>query len=126
MVKEEKSKKNLTSTEPKKATGNSGNTLGILTHLLGLFTGFLGPLIILLATNDKKGKDHSRYALNWQFSALIYSVIGGILSMVFIGFIILGAVSILNIIFCIIATVEASKGELWNYPLSINFFNVKK
>lgn len=109
-----------------KKSSNSDNTLGILTHLLGLFTGFLGPLIIFLATDDERGKNHSRYALNWQFSALIYSIIGGILSMIFIGIIILVAVGILNIVFCIIATVKATKGELWNYPLAINFFNVKK
>ena len=45
------------------------NTLGILSHLLGLFTGFLGPLIIFLATDDKKGKNHSKLALNWMASA---------------------------------------------------------
>ena len=112
--------------EAKKKSSGSDNTLGILSHLLGLFTGFLGPLIIFLATDDKKGKNHSRYALNWQFSLLIYSIVGTILSIVGIGAIILGIAGILNIVFCIMATVKASKGELWSYPLSINFFKVKK
>ena len=101
------------------------NTLGILSHLLGLFTGFLGPLIIFLATDDKKGKNHSKLALNWQFSALIYSVVGAILSLIFVGFLVIAAVGIINIVFCIIATVKASKGEYWVYPLTIPFFEVK-
>lgn len=109
-----------------KKSGDSDNTLGILSHLLGLFTGFLGPLIIFLVAEDKAGKNHSRYALNWQFSFLIYSIAGAILSMIVIGFFVLGVAWILNIIFCIVATVKASKGELWGYPLSIPFFKIKK
>ncbi len=29
-------------------------TLGILTHVLGIFTGFIGALIIYLVAEDKK------------------------------------------------------------------------
>jgi len=105
---------------------NSDNTLGLLSHLLALFTGFLGPLIILLASDEEAGKKHSKLALNWQFSFLIYSIAGVILSTIIIGFLVLGAAGILNIIFCIIATVKASEGKYWNYPLSIPFFKVKK
>ena len=36
------------------------NTLPILTHLLGLLTGFLGPLILLLASENKQAKKHAR------------------------------------------------------------------
>jgi hypothetical protein len=33
-------------------------TLPVLTHILGLLTGFIGPLIILLAAQDKNSKNH--------------------------------------------------------------------
>ena len=103
---------------PKKAD----TTLPLLAHLLGLITGFLGPLIILLATEDKRAKTHAKKALNWQFSLLIYYAVSFVLMFVLIGFLTFFAVAILNIIFCIMAAVKASKEELWDYPLAIPFF----
>ena len=100
------------------------NDLLFLPHLLGIFTGFLGPLIVLLVTEDKSLKNHAKAALNWQFSSLIYYIVSGILMLILIGFVLALVISILNIIFCIIAAVKASDGELWNYTLSIPFFKL--
>lgn len=127
MVKEAKKKSvpKKSASDKQVSNKNQDNVLGILSHLLGLFTGFLGPLVILLASEDKKGKKHSKIALNWQFSALIYSIVGTILSLFFVSFFILLAVGILNIAFCIIAAIKASEGEFWKYPISIPFFDVK-
>lgn len=47
------------------------NLLGAVAHFLGLFSGFLGPLIMLLVVKDEVGKKHVKNALNWQFSLLI-------------------------------------------------------
>ena|SRR3989344_6386681 len=96
-------------------------TLPLLTHILGILTGFIGALIILLATNDEYAKKHARRALNWQLSLLIYYIISFILVLVLVGFILIGVLALLNIIFCIIAAVRASKGELYTYPLTIQF-----
>jgi len=102
------------------------NTLSILTHLLGLFTGFLGPLIVLLASENKQAKKHSKIVLNWQFSLLIYFAISGVLVLLFIGFFFFAALGIMNTIFSIIGAVRASEGQVWKYPLSIRFFKIKK
>lgn len=101
------------------------NTLPILTHLLGLFTGFLGPLIILLISTEKKAKDHSKIVLNWQFSLIIYFIISAILMIILIGFLGFIALGVMNLIFSIIGTVKASEGKVWKYPLSIKFFKIK-
>ena len=98
------------------------NTLPILTHLLGLFTGFLGPLIIFFASKDKTTKSHAKVVLNWQFSLIIYSAISGILMLILIGFLGFIALGIMNTIFSIIGAVRASEKEIWKYPLSIKFF----
>jgi uncharacterized protein len=97
------------------------NTLNIITHVLGLFSGFIGALIIFLVTKEKDVKEHAKKALNWQISLLIYSFISGILIFVLIGFLLIPILGILNIIFCIMAAIKANKGELWNYPLTIQF-----
>lgn len=99
-------------------------TLLILTHILGLVVGFLAPLIILLVSDNKDVKRHSKIALNWQFSFLIYIVISFILVIVLIGFLLIPTLIILNIVFSIMAAVKASENEFWRYPLSIQFFRV--
>lgn len=96
-------------------------TLPILTHILGILTGFIGALIVLLATNDEATKKHARRALNWQLSLLIWYAISFVLILVLIGFVFLAVFALLNIIFCIIAAVKAGRNELYEYPLTIRF-----
>jgi len=96
-------------------------TLAILAHVLGLIAYFIGPLIILLVTKDKDVKKHARNALNWQISLIIYFIVAGILVFLLIGFLLLPALAIVNIVFSIMAAVKASNDELWKYPLSIQF-----
>ena len=101
------------------------NTLPVLAHILGLFSGFLGPLIILLVSKEKRVQDHCKLVLNWHFSLIIYYVLSIILMIILIGFLGLVVFSILNLIFSIMGAVKASEGKLWKYPLSIPFFKVK-
>ena len=108
------------------AKDDSDNNLGFLAHLLGILTGFIGPLITYWVAEDDSLKEHSKKALNWQFSLLIYLVISIILAFVLIGFLFLVILSVLNLVFPIIAIVKATNGELWDYPLSIRFFKSKE
>lgn len=93
----------------------------ILPHILGLLTWIVGPLITLLASDNKDLKEHSKKALNWQISLTIYSIVSGILMIILIGFLFLMILGLLNLVFCILAAVKAADGELWDYPLTINF-----
>lgn len=54
---------------------------------------------------------------------LIFSLISIPLIFVFVGFFTLLAISIIEIIFTIIAMVKASEGEVYRYPLSIRFIS---
>ena len=121
-------------------TGTDEKTLEILTHVLGIISGFIGPLIILLASENENVKNHSRRALNWQFSLLIYYgivfiffIISLILIVILIGFIFIWiiwtlfiALGICNLVFCILAAVRASNNEIYSYPLAIRFFQEKQ
>lgn len=97
------------------------NTLKVVTHILGFFTGFLGPLIILLVTKEENLKTHAKKALNWQISFFIYAIVSFILFIVLIGFLLIFAFIIMDVVFCIMAAVKAGRDESWNYPLAIPF-----
>ena len=109
------------------------NNIPTLVHILGLFTGFLGPLIILLVSKEKIDKNHAKYVLNWQFSFMIYMTLVLVITIplifVLVGLILLPILMmiliILNYVFGIMAAVKANKGKLWKYPMSIPFLKVK-
>lgn len=97
--------------------------LGILAHVLGFITGFLGPLIMYLAI-DKKSKfarEHSKEALNFQITLIIAYVVSFILVFIFIGVLFLIATSIVNVVFCIMGAVAAGNNKKYKYPITINF-----
>lgn len=104
-------------------------TWAMMTHLLSL-TGYisgigfiLGPLLMWLFKKDKSSyvNYHGKESLNFQISIIIYGFIAGILCFVFIGFLILPILGILQLILVIIASVRAKDGEEYRYPMTIRF-----
>src|SRR6266704_6559620 len=113
---------------PPPATSSDVRTWCVLCHasaLLGLFFHFLGhllgPLIVWLAKRgDSPEIDaHGKESLNFQLSMLIYNVIAGVLCLVLIGFFILAILHILNLVLVIVASIQASEGKFYRYPLAI-------
>jgi uncharacterized protein len=97
-------------------------SMGMLCHLLGIFTGFLGPLIIWLIKKDSSPwvDDQGKEALNFQIAALIVSLVCIPLIYVFcIGALLLLAVHVTRIVFGIIATIQANQGIAYRYPLTL-------
>ncbi len=108
----------------------NARTWCVLCHasaLLGLFFHFLGhifgPLIIwVLKRGDGAEIDaHGKESLNFQLSMLIYDAIALILCIVLIGIPILLVLWVLNTVLVIVASIKASDGELYRYPLTIRF-----
>ena len=97
--------------------------MAMLCHLLAIFTGFLGPLIIWLIKKDESSfvDDHGKEALNFQITVLIAMIVSGLLTFICIGFVLMLIVWIVDMIFCIIAAVKASHGEAYRYPLTFRF-----
>src|SRR5881396_1769674 len=81
----------------------------------------LGPLIVwLIKRADSPEIDaHGKESLNFQLSMLIYDAIAVILCFVLIGIPILILLWVLNTIFVIVASIQASDGKLYRYPLAI-------
>lgn len=110
-------------------------TWTVLCHasaLLGFFVPLaghiVGPLLVWLLKRDgsRAIDEHGRESLNFQISMFIYTALLGvvcfILMFVLIGFLLLPLFAILHvvdIVLVIIASVKASDGELYRYPLTI-------
>lgn len=66
---------------------------------------------------DEQGKE----AVNFQISMTIYGLISVALTVVCIGFFLLAAVGIVDLVFLLIAAVKANNGQHYRYPLTIRF-----
>lgn len=102
---------------------------GMLCHLsalLGLFTVFgfvLGPLVVWLVKKDQYPfvNDQGKESINFQISMLIYAAISAVLMIIVIGFLLLAVVAIVDIVLVVIASIAASEGRPYRYPLAIRF-----
>jgi hypothetical protein len=94
-----------------------------LVHIGGIFFGFVPALLGYLLLKDRGPfvRGHTATALNFQLTMLIAGAIGWVTSIVFVGFFILIAVSVLVLVFSIIAALAANRGEAYTYPLTIAF-----
>jgi len=66
---------------------------------------------------DEQGKE----AVNFQISITIYALISAVLTFVCVGFFLLAAVVIVDLVFLLIAAVKANNGQHYRYPLTIRF-----
>jgi len=94
----------------------------VLAHLLGLF-GFVCPLVIWLLKKDEHKfiNEQVKEILNYQISLMMYFFAAWLLCIILIGAVILPVLILLHIIFVIIATVKASEGKAYHYPIAIRF-----
>ncbi len=106
----------------------------MLAHLLGMLglvdmfiLGLIGTLAVYLTgRNDSEYvADHAREAVNFQLSLLIYAVIAGVTLLMTLGVAIIVIVPlaiglwVVRLIVGIMASVAASKGEYYRYPLCL-------
>ena len=96
-----------------------------LIHIGGILFSFLPALIGYIVLKDRGPfiRAHTATALNFQITLAIAGFIGSILTIIGVGFLILAAVWVLNIIFSILAAIAANKGEWYTYPLTIKFLS---
>jgi uncharacterized Tic20 family protein len=94
--------------------------LGVIFHFPG---HLLGPLIVWLVKRDASPEidAHGKEALNFQISMLIYNVVAAVFCLILIGFVFLAVLWILNAVFVIIASIQASDGKFYRYPMTIRF-----
>jgi len=120
--------------DPKPLTP-SVRTWTILCHA-SAFLGFFvpvaghiaGPLIVWLVKRDESPEidEHGKESVNFQISMFIYASILGVITFillfVLIGFLLIPLFAILflaDVVLVIIASLKASEGQLYRYPLTI-------
>ena len=103
-------------------------SLAMLCHLLGIFTGFLGPLIVWLVKKDSSPymDHHGRESLNFQLTVMIVlfslGCVTAVLMLVLVGILlipVLMVLPVLAIVAEVLGAVAAQKGEWYRYPCCI-------
>ncbi|TXN32848.1 DUF4870 domain-containing protein [Lacisediminihabitans profunda] len=94
-----------------------------LIHVGGIFFHFLPALIGYIVLKDRGPfvRQHTTAALNFQLTVLLGYVVGLFTIWILVGALILVAVAVVNIVFCIVAAVAADRGERYVYPMAITF-----
>jgi uncharacterized Tic20 family protein len=93
---------------------------GLVVPVVGCI---VGPLVVWQIKKeefpfvDEQGKE----AVNFQISMLIYGIVAGLLCFACVGFVLLPAVALFDLIFLLIAAVKANDGHHYRYPLTIRF-----
>jgi uncharacterized Tic20 family protein len=111
------------STEPQSTETSDERTWALAAHLsflltyagVGLGLSWIAPLVIWLVKKEESSfiEDQAKEALNFQLSVWIVCVVCGVtcilapLALV----VVIGAT-----VYCVIAAMEANKGQLYRYP----------
>ena len=94
---------------------------GLVGYVVGLI--FLGPLIIWCAKRDESAflDDQGKRALNFSLTIMLMWVVTWLLSFVIVGFLIMPLLAVFHVACVVIATIKASRGEPFEYPVAIAF-----
>ena len=102
------------------AVSQDSKNIALLMWLGTIFFSFIPALVIyLIKTEDGYLADQSKEALNWSITVFIGTVVGWILCIILIGFLVLFAIGILNIVFCILGVIATSSGKTFRVPFAI-------
>ncbi len=99
--------------------------IATVTHLGGTVFSFIPGLLVWILKKDDSAyiADQAKEALNFQITVLIAQFIAGVLAIILIGFLFMGIIWLLNVVFCIIAAISTSKGETYRYPFCLRLIN---
>ena len=97
-----------------------------LSALIGYiipFGSIIGPLVIWQIKKNEMPfvDDQGKEALNFQITIAILAIISILLILILIGFLMLWALAIIDLIFIIIAALAANNGQTYRYPFAFRF-----
>lgn len=86
-----------------------------------LALAILAPLLVLLVKGNESPfvRRHAVESLNFQITSIIVFVAGAVLTLVLVGILVLIGWAIFYLVVVIMATVKASNGEEYRYPLTL-------
>jgi uncharacterized protein len=110
----------------------SERTWGMLAHLSALaglvfplVGNILGPLFVSIGRGDRSAfvAAHAKEALNFNITVTLAAVVGGVLMLVFVGFLLLCALFIAWLVMTLLAAIRASEGAAYRYPFALRFLS---
>lgn len=109
------------------AANSDESNWGMFAHLSALvgfvipFGSLVGPLIIWLTKGKESAYvgEQAKEALNFQVTMLIVFLVCFVLSFIVIGLLLMGIAAIADLVFVILATLTASKGQMYRYPYTL-------
>jgi len=102
------------------AVSQDAKNLAVLMWVGTIVLSFIPGLVIyLIKKDDAYLLDQGTEALNWSITFMIGCFAGMILSIIGIGILITLAVMLLNLIFCVMGAMAASKGENFRAPFAL-------
>lgn len=112
------------------STGNDDKTMGMLAHILLIFTWWVGPLILWLVKKEQGGlaTENAKEALNFGITLTILVI--GIMILTFVLGIVTGGLGfilgfftwvpgVLGLIFGIMGAMSANQGNAYRYPFAL-------
>jgi len=97
--------------------------LSAFVQFLGI-PSFVGPLVVWLMKKDEPfASDQAKEALNFNISMAIYFVVSLVAIILLVGLVLVPVVAISWFILVIVATLKASNGEAYRYPMTLRFVN---
>lgn len=124
----------LSSSSPDSELDQETRSWAMACHLSSLvawagipFGNIIGPLIVWIIKRETSNfiDYHGKASLNFQITTTIYGLIAALLLFVLIGFVLLPILLLLNIIYTVVAGLEAKQGRTYQYPswLCIKFIS---
>ena len=100
-------------------------TWAILSHVLTFVGGFIAPLVIYLIKKDESPfvRQHAVESLNFQISVTVYTMVAFLLVFLLVGFFLLPLLGICTLILVIVASIKASEGHMFRYPLTLRLIS---
>jgi uncharacterized Tic20 family protein len=89
------------------------------------FGNLIAPLVMWQMKKEEMpfGSSQAKECLNFQISMTLYAIISGVLCLILIGFVMLLALFIFDLIITIIAAIKSNEGIAYRYPLTIRFIS---
>jgi uncharacterized Tic20 family protein len=107
-----------TESQPGFLPSSDEKTMAVLSHILTIIAPILAPLILYLVKKDESKfiAEHAKESLNFQITVVIVCIL---LFVTLIGILLLWAVGLVALILVIVASIRASEGKMYRYPLTI-------
>src|SRR6187402_3429595 len=114
------SNQNTSINDAPSTSSQDSKNLALLLWLGTIFFSFIPALVLFLVKKDDAYLvDQSREALNWSITAILGGIVGMILTLILIGILVIWAIALCNLIFCILGVIATSSGKPFRVPFAL-------